>query len=154
MMIIFKLIKLNNNFFNQLTMTDSKKTKFMKDLTTIMKTIHSHEDRCWIHNGFIKGPPENITEFKYCTFKGGPDNHWSEKEANGIMQQLKSGAEVVRPKITFEPGEMVRVIDGPFNDFSGVVEEVNYEKSRVRVAVLIFGRSTPVELEFNQIQKA
>ena len=78
----------------------------------------------------------------------------SEKEADGIMQQLKSGAEVVRPKITFEPGEMVRVIDGPFNDFSGVVEEVNYEKSRVRVAVLIFGRSTPVELEFNQIQKA
>ena len=84
MMIIFKLIKLNYNFFNQLTMTDSKKTKFMKDLTTIMKTIHSHEDRCWIHNGFIKGPPENRTEFKYCTFEGGPDNHWSEKEANGI----------------------------------------------------------------------
>ena len=78
----------------------------------------------------------------------------SEEEAKGIMQQLEQGAEVTKPKITFEPGEMVRVIDGPFNDFSGVVEEVNYEKSKVRVAVLIFGRSTPVELSFNQIEKA
>ena len=78
----------------------------------------------------------------------------SEEEAKGIMQQLEQGAEVSKPKITFEPGEMVRVIDGPFNDFSGVVEEVNYEKSKVRVAVLIFGRSTPVELNFNQIEKA
>ena len=78
----------------------------------------------------------------------------SEEEAKGIMQQLENGAEVTKPKITFEPGEMVRVIDGPFNDFSGVVEEVNYEKSKVRVAVLIFGRSTPVELSFNQIEKA
>ena len=78
----------------------------------------------------------------------------SEEEAKGIMQQLENGAEVTKPKITFEPGEMVRVIDGPFNDFSGVVEEVNYEKSKVRVAVLIFGRSTPVELNFNQIEKA
>ncbi len=78
----------------------------------------------------------------------------SQEEADTIMQQLESGTERTRPKITFEPGEMVRVIDGPFNDFSGVVEEVNYEKSKVRVAVLIFGRSTPVELEFNQIEKA
>ena len=78
----------------------------------------------------------------------------SEEEAKGIMQQLELGAEVTKPKITFEPGEIVRVIDGPFNDFSGVVEEVNYEKSKVRVAVLIFGRSTPVELSFNQIEKA
>ena len=78
----------------------------------------------------------------------------SEEEAKGIMQQLEQGAEVSKPKITFEPGEIVRVIDGPFNDFSGVVEEVNYEKSKVRVAVLIFGRSTPVELNFNQIEKA
>lgn len=60
------------------------KTKFINDLTTVMKTIHSHENRCWIHNAFIKGPPLNITGFKYCTFEGGPDNHWSEKEANGI----------------------------------------------------------------------
>ena len=78
----------------------------------------------------------------------------SEEEAKGIMQQLEHGAEVSKPKVTFEPGEMVRVIDGPFNDFSGAVEEVNYEKNKVRVAVLIFGRSTPVELEFTQIEKA
>lgn len=78
----------------------------------------------------------------------------SDAEAKSIMHQLEVGSEVTKPKISFEPGEMVRVIDGPFNDFSGAVEEVNYEKSKVRVAVLIFGRSTPVELEFNQIEKA
>ena len=77
----------------------------------------------------------------------------SDDEVKGIMQQLEHGAQEAKPKIIFEPGEMVRVIDGPFNDFSGVVEEVNYEKSKVRVAVLIFGRSTPVELKFKQIEK-
>ena len=77
----------------------------------------------------------------------------SNVEAQGIMQQLEQGSDVTKPKVSFEPGEMVRVVDGPFNDFSGVVEEVNYEKSKVRVAVLIFGRSTPVELQFNQIEK-
>ena len=77
----------------------------------------------------------------------------SNVEAQGIMQQLEQGSDITKPKISFEPGEMVRVVDGPFNDFSGVVEEVNYEKSKVRVAVLIFGRSTPVELQFNQIEK-
>ncbi len=74
-------------------------------------------------------------------------------EANAILQRVESG-EAPKPKTLFEPGEMVRVIDGPFNDFSGVVEEVNYEKSRLHVAVLIFGRSTPVELEFGQVEKA
>mgnify|MGYP003604700492 CR=1 FL=1 len=57
-------------------------------------------------------------------------------------------------KVLFAPGPMVRVVDGPFNDFNGVVEEINYDKSRLRVAVLIFGRSTPVELEFGQVEKA
>ena len=78
----------------------------------------------------------------------------TEKEADAILQRVHEGAEKPRPKTLFEAGEMVRVIDGPFADFNGVVEEVNYEKSRLRVAVMIFGRSTPVELEFIQVEKA
>lgn len=77
----------------------------------------------------------------------------TEKEADEILQRVESGADKPRPKTVFEPGEMVRVIDGPFADFNGVVEEVNYEKNRLQVAVLIFGRSTPVELEFTQVEK-
>ena len=77
----------------------------------------------------------------------------TDKEANAILQRVQEGAEKPRPKVLFEPGEVVRVTDGPFNDFNGVVEEVNYEKSKLRVAVLIFGRSTPVELEFGQVEK-
>jgi len=77
----------------------------------------------------------------------------TDKEADTILQRVQEGTEKPRPKVLFEPGEVVRVIDGPFNDFNGVVEEVNYEKSRLRVAVLIFGRSTPVELEFGQVEK-
>ena len=77
----------------------------------------------------------------------------SEKEANAILQRVQEGTEKPRPKVLFEVGEVVRVKDGPFTDFNGVVEEVNYEKSRLRVAVLIFGRSTPVELEFSQVEK-
>ena len=78
----------------------------------------------------------------------------TEREANQILSRVKEGVDKPRPKVLFEPGEMVRVIDGPFNDFNGVVEEVNYEKNRLQVAVLIFGRSTPVELEFGQVEKA
>ena len=78
----------------------------------------------------------------------------SEKEANTILSRVQEGVDKPRPKILFEPGEMVRVVDGPFNDFNGTVEEVNYEKSRLRVAVLIFGLSTPVELNFHQVEKA
>ncbi|MCP5425955.1 MAG: transcription termination/antitermination protein NusG [Gammaproteobacteria bacterium] len=78
----------------------------------------------------------------------------SDKEAQAIMQRIQEGVDKPRPKVLYEPGEVVRVTDGPFNDFNGVVEEVNYEKSRLRVAVLIFGRSTPVELEFSQVEKA
>jgi len=70
------------------------------------------------------------------------------------MQQMQEGVEKPRPKVLFESGEMVRVKDGPFTDFNGTVEEVNYEKSRLRVAVTIFGRATPVELEFAQVEKA
>jgi len=77
----------------------------------------------------------------------------TEQEANLILQRVEQSVEAPRPKTLFEPGEMVRVIDGPFNDFNGVVEDVNYEKSRLRVAVTIFGRSTPVDLEFNQVEK-
>jgi len=77
----------------------------------------------------------------------------TEQEANLILQRVEQSGEAPRPKTLFEPGEMVRVIDGPFNDFNGVVEDVNYEKSRLRVAVTIFGRSTPVDLDFNQVEK-
>jgi transcription termination/antitermination protein NusG len=78
----------------------------------------------------------------------------SEREVEKIMQQMQEGVEKPRPKVLFEAGEMVRVKDGPFTDFNGTVEEVNYEKSRLRVAVTIFGRATPVELEFAQVEKA
>lgn len=78
----------------------------------------------------------------------------TEREAQEILHRVEEGAEKPKPKTLFEPGEMVRVVDGPFNDFNGVVEEVNYEKSRLQVSVLIFGRSTPVELEFGQVEKA
>ncbi len=77
----------------------------------------------------------------------------SDKEAETILQRVQEGAEKPRPKVLFEVGEVVRVIDGPFADFSGIVDEVNYEKNRLRVAVLIFGRSTPVELDFGQVEK-
>ncbi len=78
----------------------------------------------------------------------------SDKEAESILQKVQEGVEKPRPKVLFDVGEVVRVTDGPFNDFNGVVEEVNFDKNRLLVAVQIFGRSTPVELEFSQVEKA
>jgi transcription termination/antitermination protein NusG len=75
------------------------------------------------------------------------------READVILQRVQDSSDKPKPKVLFENGEVVRVIDGPFADFNGVVEEVNYEKNRLRVAVLIFGRSTPVELQFDQVEK-
>ena len=77
----------------------------------------------------------------------------TEREAEAILRRVESGVDQPKPKTLFEPGEVVRVTEGPFADFNGVVEEVDYDKSRIKVAVLIFGRSTPVELEFGQVEK-
>ncbi|MDP1644624.1 MAG: transcription termination/antitermination protein NusG [Thiobacillus sp.] len=78
----------------------------------------------------------------------------TEKEVQSILDQMREGVEKPRPKVLFEVGEAVRVIDGPFTDFNGNVEEVNYDKSKLRVSVMIFGRATPVELGFGQVEKA
>jgi transcriptional antiterminator NusG len=78
----------------------------------------------------------------------------TDREAAAILNRVQEGVDKPRPKILFEPGEVVRVTEGPFNDFSGVVEQVNYDKNKVRVAVQILGRSTPVELDFGQVEKA
>jgi transcriptional antiterminator NusG len=91
--------------------------------------------------GFIGGTPERPAPI-------------TDKEAETILNRVEAGVNKPRPKILFEVGEVVRVIEGPFKDFNGVVEEVNYEKSKLRVSVLIFGRSTPVELDFGQVEKA
>ena len=77
----------------------------------------------------------------------------SDREAQTILDRIREGVGKPRPKVLFAPGEQVRVTDGPFNDFNGTVEDVNYEKNRLRVSVTIFGRSTPVDLEFSQVEK-
>ncbi len=78
----------------------------------------------------------------------------SQKEVENILRQIQEGVEKPKPKVLFEAGEAVRVKDGPFTDFHGNVEDVNYDKSKIRVSVSIFGRPTPVELDFNQVEKS
>ena len=93
---------------------------------------------------------------KVTGFVGGAKNRpapISEEEVMKIVNQMQEGSDKPRHKVEFVVGEMVRVKEGPFADFNGTVEEVNYEKSKLRVAVTIFGRSTPVELEFSQVEK-
>lgn len=77
----------------------------------------------------------------------------TDAEADVILNRVKEGVDKPKPKVLFEPGEVVRVIDGPFADFDGTVEDVNYDKNRLRVGVLIFGRATPVDLDFSQVEK-
>lgn len=77
----------------------------------------------------------------------------SQREAEIILQQVQTGIEKPKPKVEFEVGQQVRVNEGPFADFNGVVEEVNYERNKLRVSVQIFGRETPVKLEFSQVEK-
>ncbi len=91
--------------------------------------------------GFIGGLPDKPSPI-------------TDKEAEAILNRIQEGAGKPKPKVLFEVGEIVRVTEGPFNDFNGVVEEVNYDKSRLLVAVQIFGRSTPVELGFHQVEKS
>ncbi|OGT55083.1 MAG: transcription termination/antitermination protein NusG [Gammaproteobacteria bacterium RIFCSPHIGHO2_12_FULL_42_10] len=105
------------------------------------------DDQTW---HFIKSIPKVVGFIGGTSDKPAPI---SLKEVETILRRVQDSSEKPKPKILFEAGEVVRVIDGPFADFNGVVEEVNYEKNRLRVAVLIFGRSTPVELQFDQVEK-
>ena len=94
---------------------------------------------------------------KVTGFVGGTANKpapISDKEVEKIMQQMQDGVDKPRPKVLFEVGEVVRVKEGPFTDFHGSVEDANYDKSKLRVSVTIFGRATPVELDFTQVEKA
>ncbi|MBS0591606.1 MAG: transcription termination/antitermination protein NusG [Proteobacteria bacterium] len=123
----YVLVQIETNTDNKAIKIDDESWHLIKETPKVM--------------GFIGGTADRPLPIK-------------DSEADAILQRVQDGVEKPRPKVLFEPGEMVRVTEGPFNDFNGVVEEVNYEKSRLRVAVLIFGRSTPVELEFGQVEKA
>ena len=123
----YVLVQIETNTDNKAIKIDDESWHLIKETPKVM--------------GFIGGTADKPLPIK-------------DSEADAILQRVQNAVEKPRPKVLFEPGEMVRVTKGPFNDFNGVVEEVNYEKSRLRVAVLIFGRSTPVELEFGQVEKA
>jgi len=90
--------------------------------------------------GFIGGTPEKPAPI-------------SDKEAEAILARVEEGLTKPKPKILFEPGEVVRIVEGPFKDFNCVVEEVDYEKNKLKASVLIFGRPTPVEFDFGQVEK-
>ena len=106
----------------------------------------------------MKGGQKSISKRKFVTgFVGGSGNRpipITDKEVENIRAQVKEGEDKPKPKVLFEVGESVRVKEGPFTDFHGNVEEVNYDKNKLRVSVLIFGRATPVELDFGQVEKA
>ncbi|QBB71583.1 transcription termination/antitermination protein NusG [Pseudolysobacter antarcticus] len=123
----YVLIQIETNEENRASKIDDESWHLIKETPKVM--------------GFIGGTADRPMPIK-------------DSEADQILQRVQDGVEKPKPKVLFEPGELVRVTEGPFNDFNGTVEEVNYEKSRLRVAVLIFGRSTPVELEFGQVEKA
>ena len=98
----------------------------------------------------VKGVP------RVAGFIGGIDNKpvpITDKEANEIIQQVSDSADKPKMKFTFAPGEIVRIVEGPFQDFNGTVEDANFEKAKLKVSVTIFGRSTPVELDFTQVEK-
>ena len=76
-----------------------------------------------------------------------------ENEAQNLIQSMQDGVDRPKPKVMFEPGEVVRIIDGPFNDFNGVVEKVDFDKNRLKVSVLVFGKPTPIELSLTQVEK-
>ncbi len=99
----------------------------------------------------VKGVPK-VTGF--IGGSGAKPTPITDKEAQAILRQVQEGEAKPRPKFSFVPGEVVRVVDGPFQDFNGTVEDVNYEKNKLRVAVSIFGRFTPVELDFSQVEKS
>lgn len=97
----------------------------------------------------VKAPPC----FRFIGGRANRPTPISQREAEIILQQVQTGIEKPKPKVEFEVGQQVRVNEGPFADFNGVVEEVNYERNKLRVSVQIFGRETPVELEFSQVEK-
>ena len=122
----------------------------VKQNVTALMTLEQTEA---VTKALAHGPSAFISIFAGRIADTGCDPMPLMREALAIMQRVEDGVMKPRPKVLFEPGEVVRVKEGPFVDFNGVVEEVNFEKNRLRVAVLIFGRSTPVELEFSQVEK-
>mgnify|MGYP006330615015 CR=1 FL=1 len=137
---------------------------------SVQRTLQEHIKRAGMENMFgeIMVPTEEVVEMKsgqkrtserkffpgYVLVKMEMTDETWHLVTNAILHQVQEGVEKPRPKFSFEPGEMVRIKEGPFADFNGTVEDVNFEKSKLRVNVSIFGRLTPVELDFGQVEKA